>query len=67
METTYDEVADALYITLVEGQPIARTEQLDSRTLVDVDRDGSAVGIEIPTTADWLHESIQCRKRDCQG
>lgn len=62
VKTTYDEAADALYIRLIEGQPIARTEQLDPGTLVDVDRDGEAVGIEIlnPARA-WPLEKIQER------
>jgi len=43
----YDQTADALYITLREGVAIARTEQLDPGTLVDVDRVGGAVGVEV--------------------
>ncbi|HZN18053.1 MAG TPA: DUF2283 domain-containing protein [Micromonosporaceae bacterium] len=47
LSTSFDSEADALYITLRRGASIARTDELDDGTLVDVDALGSAVGIEV--------------------
>jgi uncharacterized protein YuzE len=44
--SAHDLEADALYITLTEGV-VARTIDLDSGTLVDVDADGRALGLEV--------------------
>jgi uncharacterized protein YuzE len=44
--TSLDMDADALYIQIARGQ-VARTEELDSWTLVDVDADGRPLGIEV--------------------
>ena len=46
MRTTYDSDADALYITVNDGE-VSRTDEIDTGTLVDVDRLGVMVGIEI--------------------
>ncbi len=56
----YDDTADALYITLREGVGIARTEELEPGTLVDVDRYGELVGIELihPARAWAMNEVI---------
>lgn len=43
---SYDFDADALYIELNDRQ-VARTVQVDAGTLVDLDLDGNAVGIEV--------------------
>jgi uncharacterized protein YuzE len=48
MKTAYDQDADALYIALLdEEEPVSRTEQLDAGTLIDIDRYGQVVGIEV--------------------
>lgn len=47
VEVKYDREADALYVTLVRDVAVARTDQLDDRTLVDVDASGRPLGIEI--------------------
>jgi uncharacterized protein YuzE len=44
---TYDNESDALYVSLRDGVSVARTEQIDPGTLVDVDRSGEIVGIEV--------------------
>ena len=46
ISSVHDLEADALYITLTEGV-VARTIDLDSGTLVDVDADGRALGLEV--------------------
>ncbi len=47
MRLNYDQDADALYVKLVEGERVSRTEQIDRGTLVDLDRMGRVLGIEI--------------------
>lgn len=47
MRWEYDPDADALYIRVVDGVPVARTQQVDPRTLVDPDRAGRVAGIEV--------------------
>ena len=47
MLLTYDNDSDALYVLLREGVAVARTEQIDPGTLVDIDRSGEIVGIEV--------------------
>lgn len=47
MLLTYDDVSDALYVSLRDGVNVDRTEQIDAGTLVDVDRAGEIVGIEV--------------------
>jgi uncharacterized protein YuzE len=46
MEECYDNVADALYIQLADGE-VARTEEIDSCILVDVASNGKILGIEV--------------------
>jgi uncharacterized protein YuzE len=43
---TYDQNVDALYIRLTDS-PVARTDQIDPGTLVDLDDSGSLVGVEV--------------------
>jgi uncharacterized protein YuzE len=47
MKFIYDQEADALSILLTEGRAVVRTEELDAGTLVDLDRHGNPVAIEI--------------------
>jgi uncharacterized protein YuzE len=46
ISTSLDTEADALYITLRKGT-IARTEELDDDTFVDLDAQGVPLGIEV--------------------
>lgn len=46
LSTSYDATADALYVRL-SYEPVARTEELDDWTLVDVDKSGAPVGVEV--------------------
>lgn len=57
---TYDETHDIAYVYLSE-ELVARTEQIDSGTLVDLDQSGRPVGIEIIRPArDWpLNEILE--------
>ena len=47
MLLTYDNESDGLYVSLRDGVSIDRTEQIDPGTLIDVDRSGEIVGIEV--------------------
>lgn len=59
MHLTYDQQADALYLQLVSGRAVSRTEQVDAGTLVDLDRLGNVLGIEVlrPARA-WPLEEV---------
>lgn len=46
MKLRYDQDADALYITLKEG-PITSTKEIDKNTIIDFDKDGEVIGIEL--------------------
>jgi uncharacterized protein YuzE len=46
MKMTFDKKADAMYIYLKE-EKVFRTEDITSDTIVDYDKDGDVVGIEI--------------------
>jgi uncharacterized protein YuzE len=64
----YDQTADALYIELVEGAIVARTEELEAGTLADVDEAGALVGIEVIRPArDWPAEEILTRYQVADG
>jgi uncharacterized protein YuzE len=60
---SYDLEADALYVTLT-NEKIARTTEIDSGTLVDLDTSGCVVGIEvISPQRSWPVEEIIKRFR----
>jgi len=46
MKISYDKKADALYIYINKGK-LAKTIKVNSRLLVDVDRSGKLLGIEM--------------------
>lgn len=46
MKIQYDKTADALYISLKKGKT-SKTLKMKDRLLVDVDRGGNIVGIEV--------------------
>jgi uncharacterized protein YuzE len=46
MKITYDKMADALYIYLRKGR-VAKTKKVTSRLLIDVDKKGNVLGIEM--------------------
>jgi uncharacterized protein YuzE len=46
ISSTYDLSADALYLQVTDAA-VARTEGLDSGTLVDLDEAGNVVGLEV--------------------
>ena len=46
MKIRYDPDADAMYITLRESE-VASTKKIDKTTIVDYDKDGQLIGVEI--------------------
>ena len=46
MRFQYDREADALMISVREGR-VSRTEKVDRGTLLDIDKDGVLLGIEV--------------------
>jgi uncharacterized protein YuzE len=46
VQLTYDEVTDTLYV-YYNQEPVARTDELSERVMVDYDASGSARGVEI--------------------
>jgi len=46
MKITYDKNADAMYIEIQEGEFFAN-KKTDSETIIDLDKDGNILGIEI--------------------
>ena len=46
MKSTYDKIADALYITFQKGK-VFNTLKLSDRMMVDLDKKGNTIGIEI--------------------
>lgn len=56
MKIQYDNVADAMYIYLKKGK-VAKTAKMAGRLLVDLDRSGRVMGIEI------LNASTQMAKK----
>ena len=57
MKIQYDKLADAMYIYLREGKA-AKTIKVNDRLLIDVDKKGNALGIEM------LRVSLQVPKKD---
>jgi uncharacterized protein YuzE len=69
MKVQYDQAADALYVTLGDGEIVARTIRIDTGTLVDVDHLGRPMGIEIirparPWPLQEILERFQVRDED---
>lgn len=58
MKFQYDQEADALMISIRDGL-VARTEMIDSGTLLDLDEHGALLGIEVIRPArDWPLDEI---------
>lgn len=71
MRISYDETVDAVYITLANSI-VERTVEIDPGTLVDVDRAGNLVGIEVIRPArDWplskVTEEYRLKEHDLQA
>ncbi len=60
MNTTYDKIADALYIRFKRGK-VAKTVKVKDRLIVDTDNNGNILGIEV------LEASAQVSKKIIQN
>lgn len=59
MKIVYDGTADALYVSFSE-ETVSRTEQLDAGTLIDLDRFGKLLGVEVIRPARrWLEPILE--------
>ena len=54
MKINYDKIADAIYLNLIKGK-IKKTIKLKDRLLVDVDKKGNIIGIEILDASSQLN------------
>ena len=46
MKVTYDPEADAMYIYVKEAE-VKTTKEIDENTIIDLDKDGNLIGIEL--------------------
>ena len=46
MKIKYDSDADAMYISLRKDK-VARTKEIDKNTIIDFNRDGQVIGVEL--------------------
>ena len=53
MKITYDKIADAMYITLSRGR-VAKTLEISSDFIVDKDRKGGVLGLEVLNASQHL-------------
>ena len=55
MRTTYDPEADAMFLSLgPEGMTSARTEEVAPGIMLDFDKDGRVIGIEVLDVSDRM-------------
>lgn len=47
MRITYDSDADAMYIYLDEKVKVDRTKEIDKNVIIDYDKDGNLIGVEL--------------------
>ena len=53
MEITFDKEADAVYIEFSSGE-FASNKKIDDNTIVDLDKDGNILGIEILSVSERM-------------
>ena len=63
MKITYDKITDAMYIYLNKTK-VFKTVKMADRLLVDVDREGKILGIEILDASDQIKGMKQSRKKE---
>ncbi|MBI2410032.1 DUF2283 domain-containing protein [Candidatus Kaiserbacteria bacterium] len=57
MKINYDKIADAIYMTLRKGK-VAKTVEMEDRLIVDVDKKGNILGIELLDAGNQLQQGI---------
>ena len=58
MKITYDAEGDSMYIYIVNRE-VAKTKKIDFNTLVDLDKDGNVIGIEILFVKERMPEFLE--------
>lgn len=58
MNINYDKVADAVYMTLRKGK-VSKTVEMEDRLIVDVDKKGNILGIEILDAGNQLQRNMR--------
>lgn len=53
MKINYDKIADAIYFSLKKGR-VAKTLEMNERLIVDVDKKGNILGIEMLDASNQL-------------
>lgn len=53
MKINYDKIADAMYFTMKKGK-VAKTLEMNERLIVDVDKKGNILGIEMLEASNQL-------------
>ena len=57
MKIKYDKEADAMYIELQEGE-FDTNKKVDRETIIDLDKEGNMLGIEILNASDKIPKSL---------
>jgi len=57
MKITFDKEADALYIEFTSGE-FASNKKIDKDTIIDLDRDGKILGIELLNVSDRISKDF---------
>lgn len=58
MNINYDKVADAVYMTLRKGK-VSKTVEMEDRLIVDVDKKGNILGIELLDAGNQLQKNMR--------
>lgn len=58
MNINYDKVADAIYMTLRKGK-VSKTVEMKDRLIVDVDKKGNILGIELLDAGNQLQKNMR--------
>ena len=58
MNINYDKVADAIYMTLRKGK-VSKTVEMEDRLVVDVDKKGNILGIELLDAGNQLQKNMR--------
>lgn len=58
MNINYDKVADAIYMTLRKGK-VSKTVEMEDRLIVDVDKKGNILGIELLDAGNQLQKNMR--------
>ncbi len=56
MKINYDKIADAIYFSMKKGK-VAKTLEMNERLIVDVDKKGNILGIEMLDASNQLPKS----------